>query len=102
MYILLHCSHMFLILLDTSLVSGTRAWNLTAASWIPKHHQGGRRDGWMNGENVESYQGSCCVIESKREVYVTYVRSAKVYGSETWVMNGEQIGQLEWIEMRML
>ena len=36
-----------------------------------------------------------CVTEIKRKgVYATV--SAMVYGNETWAMNAEQVGQLEW------
>ena len=38
----------------------------------------------------------------KEKVYVTYVRSAIVYGSEMWAMMAEQSGRLEHMEMRMV
>ena len=45
------------------------------------------------------------VFKAEREsvqVYVTCVRSAMVYGSETWAMNVEQSARLERTEMRMV
>ena len=38
----------------------------------------------------------------ERQVYVMCVRSAMVYGSETWAMNVEQSARLEWTEMRII
>lgn len=41
-------------------------------------------------------------LKLKGKVYVTCVRSAMVYGSETWAMNAEQIGRFERTEMKMV
>ena len=41
-------------------------------------------------------------LELKGKLYVTCVRSAMVYGSETWAMTAEQSGRLERTEMRMV
>ena len=38
-------------------------------------------------------------LKLKGKVYVICVKSAMVYGSETWVMNAEQIGRFEWTEI---
>ena len=38
----------------------------------------------------------------KEKVYVTCMRSAMVYGSETWVITAEQNGRLECTEMRWM
>ena len=41
-------------------------------------------------------------LKLKGKVYVTCVRSAMVYGSETWAMNVEQSARLERTEMGMV
>ena len=41
-------------------------------------------------------------LKLKGKLYVTCVRSAMVYGSETWAMTAEQSGRLERTEMRMV
>ena len=41
-------------------------------------------------------------LKLKGKVYVMCVRSAMVYGSETWAMNVEQSARLERTEMRMV
>ena len=41
-------------------------------------------------------------LELKGKLYVTCVRSAMVYGSETWAMTTEQSGRLERTEMRLV
>ena len=41
-------------------------------------------------------------FQLKGKLYVTYVRSAMAYGSETWAMTTEQSGRLERTEMRMV
>ena len=40
-------------------------------------------------------------LKLKGNMYVTCVRSARVYGSETWAMNVEQSASLERTGMRM-
>ena len=38
-------------------------------------------------------------LKLKGKVYATCVRSAMIYGSETWVLNVEQQRRLERVEM---
>ena len=42
------------------------------------------------------------LLKLNGKVYATCVRSALIYGSETWVMNVEQQRRLEMVEMRMV
>ena len=41
-------------------------------------------------------------LKLKGKLYVMCVRSAMIYGSETWAMTMEQSGRLECTEMRMV
>ena len=41
-------------------------------------------------------------LKLKCKVYMTCVRSAMVYGSDTWTMNVEQSARLEWTEMKIV
>ena len=41
-------------------------------------------------------------LKLKGKVHVTCVRSAKVYGSDTWAMNVEQSARLERTEMKIV
>ena len=41
-------------------------------------------------------------LRLKGRVYVAYVRSTMLYGSETWAANTEQVVRLSRAEMRMV
>ena len=42
------------------------------------------------------------VLKLKGKVYAACVRSAMLYGSETWAMNAEQTARFDRMEMRMV
>jgi len=67
--------------------------------WRSELGIGIRRECILYGESLELTKiltRKYVSLKLKAKLYVTRVRSAMVHGRETWAMNAEQVGQLEW------